>query len=134
MHHGDDAILDAVAVTLPFSTDQHFNAFIGRFTRGEGVVTVHLLEGSPNPVNRNLPELGSHGFFHLCVIDSRHLGFQIGTNLEATLDAAVPLSPAATSAVSGKPWVPGVPVFIGSPKGLAAVAAWSCLCWRADRH
>ena len=85
---------------------------------------MHLIEGPSNPVDGDFPELGRHRLFHFWIIKTGHLGFQIGTNLEASLDAAVSLLPDATPAVTGKARVPRVTVFIGSLESLAAVTAW----------
>jgi len=75
-------------------------------------------------VNGHFPELGRHRLFHFRIINTDHLGLQIGTNLEASLDAAVSLLPDATPAVTRKVRIPGVTVLISSPESLAAVAAW----------
>jgi len=123
VNHGDHVILDAVAVAFPLAADQHFQAFIRAVPGGESVVTMHLLKGAPHSVNGHFPELRGNGLFNLGILNTFDAGFQIGTHLESTFHGPIILLPDATSLVATKPGIPGVTVFIGSTKGVAAVAA-----------
>ena len=123
VHHRDDVILDAVAITLSLAADEDLGSDGIGITSGEMVLTVGLVEAAANAVDGDFPKLGLNSLQHFGIVDTFDLGFEVGANFEMAFNPLIPLLPDAAAAITGKSRIPGVTVLVSTAKLISEITA-----------
>ena len=123
MDEANFVVPNFVAIALGFPSHQNFlgTGFV-HCSKPKGIVAMGFRKGPPHPVNRDFMELAMDCFVGCFVFNASYRGLKLGSHLDLAGIGLVPLAIGDGSPITGKIFVPGVAIFVGSLEQILGTA------------